>query len=131
MPARLSCVSSSLKPRGSIRWRLILVAAQSRATLTVLGGISGSISTMCMAFVSCLVIAEARFSISSLPSSVCEHRKLSTTPDREPGHSYQLLDGLSCEAFWLFHQVGIVPSRSALMSQQCLYTSYIGTPLLR
>src|SRR5882762_9264443 len=48
MPARLSCLSSSLNPNGSIKWRRVLVAAQRRATFPVLGGISGSTRTMCI-----------------------------------------------------------------------------------
>src|ERR1043166_5951166 len=48
MPARLSCESSSAKPNGSIKCSVVRVAAQSRATLPVLGGISGSTRTMCM-----------------------------------------------------------------------------------
>src|SRR5882672_2649181 len=49
MPARLSSASSSLKPSGSIKWSVVLVAAHNRATFPVFGGISGSTRTMCMA----------------------------------------------------------------------------------
>src|SRR6516164_6818082 len=48
MPARLSCASSSLNPKGSMRCKLVQVAAHKRATLPVLGAISGSRRTMCM-----------------------------------------------------------------------------------
>src|SRR5258708_1655092 len=48
MPARLSWVSSSRKPSGSIRCSWVCVAAHNRATLPVFGGISGSTRTMCM-----------------------------------------------------------------------------------
>src|SRR5664280_2228017 len=50
MPARLSCVSSSLKPKGSTRCSTVFVAAHSRATLPVFGGISGSTKTMFIDF---------------------------------------------------------------------------------
>src|ERR1035437_8020179 len=50
MPARLSCVSSSLNPNGSTRCRVLLVAAHSLATFPVLGGISGSTRTTCIGF---------------------------------------------------------------------------------
>src|ERR1700677_911452 len=46
MPARLRARSSSLKPSGSTRWRVVLVAAQRRAKAPVLGGLSGSTRTM-------------------------------------------------------------------------------------
>src|ERR1035437_2356252 len=48
MPARLSSASSSLKPNGSTRCSVVLVAAHSRATFPVFGGISGSTRTMCI-----------------------------------------------------------------------------------
>src|SRR5438270_7339710 len=48
MPARLSSLSSSVKPTGSLKCNVVRVAAQSRATLPVLGGISGSSRTTCM-----------------------------------------------------------------------------------
>src|SRR5262245_8702466 len=51
MPARLSCLSSNWNPKGSTRCSSVLVAAHNRATLPVLGGISGSTRTMRMGFV--------------------------------------------------------------------------------
>src|SRR5437660_7053614 len=48
MPARLSWVSSNLKPSGSIKCNVVRVAAHSRATLPVFGGISGSTRTTCI-----------------------------------------------------------------------------------
>src|SRR5487761_2131994 len=48
MPARLSVASSSWKPNGSMRCSVVWVAAHKRATLPVLGGISGSSRTTCM-----------------------------------------------------------------------------------
>src|SRR5262245_51593020 len=48
MPERFNCASSSLKPKGSMRWSSVRVAAQRRAMLPVLGGISGSTRTMCI-----------------------------------------------------------------------------------
>src|ERR1700733_6082321 len=50
MPARFSCESSSLKPNGSIKCKTDFVAAHSRATLPVFGGISGSTKTMFIGF---------------------------------------------------------------------------------
>src|SRR5438132_1354201 len=47
MPARLSALSSSRKPNGSTRCRVVWVAAQSRAIAPVLGGISGSTRAIC------------------------------------------------------------------------------------
>src|SRR5690349_13282143 len=49
MPARLSCVLVRANPSGSIRCSEVRVAAHNRATLPVLGGISGSTKTICIA----------------------------------------------------------------------------------
>src|SRR4030095_16711780 len=51
-PARLSCRSSSLKPNGSIRCKVVPVAAHKRATFPAFGGISGSTRTTVTALLS-------------------------------------------------------------------------------